>query len=219
MNRYEIKDICRTGLLQYSKRAFDLLPAMDKPEILDLGCGTGIVALEMAKLTNGNITAVDSDLEALDWFETKVQKLELNNRVSIKRGSVFNVKIPVNGFDIIIAEGLLNIIGFNTGLKSFSAWLKKGGHFIIHDEFKRRENKLRMINKHNYKLINSFVLDEKVWWKHYCSILEDILNTERESMHNSETFEKTYAVEISELALYQRNPAQFRSIYYVLRKM
>ena len=219
MKRQEIKDRCREGLLQYSRRAFESLPVIDKPEILDLGCGTGIVAFEMAKLTNGNITAVDSDIEALKWFESKVNDRNLQNRISIIRGSVFNVKIPLSGFDIIVAEGLLNIIGFETGVKSFSAWLKKGGYFIIHDELKRRENKLRVINKYHYKLINSYVLDEMVWWKHYCSILEDILNSEKASMKNENNFEKTYAMEISELALFRKKPDQFRSIYYVLKKL
>ncbi len=219
MNRQKIKDSCREGLLQYSRRAFELLPEIDKPEILDLGCGTGVVALELAKLTNGRITAVDNDVDALEWFEYKIKKENLEERITTIRGSVFNVSIPHNGFDIIVAEGLLNIIGFETGVKSFSAWLKKGGYFIIHDELKRRENKLRVINKYRYRLINSFVLDEMVWWKHYCSILEDILKSEKAAMNNDDNFEKTYAVEISELALFRKRPAQFRSIYYVLEKL
>ena len=219
MNRQKIKDSCREGLLQYSRRAFELLPEIDKPEILDLGCGTGVVALELAKLTNGRITAVDNDVDALEWFEYKIKKENLEERITTIRGSVFNVSIPHNGFDFIVAEGLLNIIGFETGVKSFSAWLKKGGYFIIHDELKRRENKLRVINKYRYRLINSFVLDEMVWWKHYCSILEDILKSEKAAMNNDDNFEKTYAVEISELALFRKRPAQFRSIYYVLEKL
>lgn len=219
MRRQKIKDRCREGLLQYSRRAFETLPEIDKPEILDLGCGTGVVALEIAKMTNGNITAVDTDIDALEWFESKVRAQNLSDRISIIRGSVFNVKIPLDGFDIIVAEGLLNIIGFETGVKSFSAWLRKEGYFIIHDELKRRENKLRIINKHHYKLINSFVLDENVWWKHYCSILEDILNCERAEMKTEEEFQRTYAMELSELELFKRKPAQFRSIYYVLKKI
>ena len=219
MNRYKIKDRCREGLLQYSLRAFESVALTEKPEILDLGCGTGVVALEIAKLTDGNITAVDNDIDALNWFESKIYKMNLGERISIKRGSVFNVKIPENGFDIIIAEGLLNIIGFETGVRAFSAWLKKGGYFIIHDELKRRENKLRIINKYKDKLVNSFVLDEKVWWEHYISILKEILNSEREAKQSDEEFEETYAVEISELALFRKDPASFRSIYYVLSKL
>jgi cyclopropane fatty-acyl-phospholipid synthase-like methyltransferase len=219
MNRYEIKDRCREGLLQYSRRAIESLTLPDKPEILDLGCGTGVVALEIAEMTNGNVTAVDNDIDALEWFESKVNEMNLNERISIIRGSVFNVKIPDNGFDIIIAEGLLNVIGFETGVRSFSTWLKKGGYFIIHDELKRRENKLRIINKYKYRLINSFVLDERVWWKHYCSILEDILNSERVAIKNEKNFEQTFSVELSELALFRKKPAQFRSIYYVLKKI
>ena len=52
MNRCEIKDRCREGLLQYSLRAFESITLTDKPEILDLGCGTGVVALERTNQAN-----------------------------------------------------------------------------------------------------------------------------------------------------------------------
>jgi ubiquinone/menaquinone biosynthesis C-methylase UbiE len=219
VNRMEIKDNCREGLIKYSRKAFESLPALEKPAILDLGCGTGIVALELAELTNGKITAVDTDEEALNWFESKVKKLNLENRISIIHGSVFNVKIPANGFDIIIAEGLLNIVGFETGIKSFSNWLKKGGYFIIHDEFKDRDTKLKLIKKYKYELISTFDLDENVWWTNYCSILEQILNAEQEAADRKDDFVITFAPEISEMAMYRRDPSQFKSTYFILKKL
>jgi hypothetical protein len=49
--------------------------------------------------------------------------------------------------------------------------------------------------------------------------MEDILRSERTEMKTDEEFVQTYGLEISELALFKKKPAQFRSIYYVLKKL
>ncbi|MBU7032610.1 MAG: class I SAM-dependent methyltransferase, partial [Theionarchaea archaeon] len=43
-----------------------MLPALDNPHILDIGCGTGEPTLELARLSEGIITAVDINQRALD---------------------------------------------------------------------------------------------------------------------------------------------------------
>ena len=40
---------------RYTRKAFRLLPKLAKPRILDIGCGTGIPALELARLREGEI--------------------------------------------------------------------------------------------------------------------------------------------------------------------
>ena len=62
----------RQKLLKYTREAYYLLPEMDKPNILDIGCGTGIPTLELAELSNGEITGIDIDGAALDKFKKRV---------------------------------------------------------------------------------------------------------------------------------------------------
>ena len=51
----------RAVFLQYTRMAFESIPRIDNPRILDIGCGTGMPTLELAKLSNGKITGIDID--------------------------------------------------------------------------------------------------------------------------------------------------------------
>lgn len=50
-----------------TRQAFSLLTNVPpQPKILDIGCGPGMQTIELAKLTNGQITAVDTHQPYLD---------------------------------------------------------------------------------------------------------------------------------------------------------
>jgi 2-polyprenyl-3-methyl-5-hydroxy-6-metoxy-1,4-benzoquinol methylase len=36
------RDSLRTNLNEYTRKAFQLIPRMEKPRILDVGCGSGV---------------------------------------------------------------------------------------------------------------------------------------------------------------------------------
>ena len=53
------KDLVRKRLLKYTRKAFRMLPQMDKPRILDVGCGSGVPTMELARLSNGEIIGLE----------------------------------------------------------------------------------------------------------------------------------------------------------------
>ncbi|MFC2121646.1 class I SAM-dependent methyltransferase, partial [Bacteroidota bacterium] len=80
---FNIKDNCRKGLLKYLSKAISIIPIIDKPKILDVGCGSGVPTLLLADKFNGNITAVDSDKKSINKLAEKVKELNLSNRITI----------------------------------------------------------------------------------------------------------------------------------------
>ncbi|MBY9005780.1 MAG: class I SAM-dependent methyltransferase [Candidatus Lokiarchaeota archaeon] len=60
--------------LKYTKKAFSLLPVMDYPKILDIGCGTGEATIELAKLSNSNIIGIDINQQALEKLNKRRNK-------------------------------------------------------------------------------------------------------------------------------------------------
>lgn len=131
---YEIKDNCRKNLVKYTIQAFSCIPQIENPMILDMGCGTGVPALALTDICTGTIYAVDSDDSCLSWLRQKVDALNYSDRIKVIHASVFDSTLPDKQFDVVLAEGLLNMIGFEAGLPLLIKYMKQSGFLIIHDE-------------------------------------------------------------------------------------
>ena len=66
------KDRVRERLNKFTVKAFQMVPKMDNPRILDVGCGSGVPTLKLAELSNGHITALDIDQNAIDSLKRKI---------------------------------------------------------------------------------------------------------------------------------------------------
>ena len=69
-----IKDNCRKGLLKYLSKAILLLPTIEDPLLLDVGCGSGVPTLFLAENFDGKIIAVDPDTESINRLEKKIEE-------------------------------------------------------------------------------------------------------------------------------------------------
>ena len=56
----EIEEL-RANFIRYTKKAFRMLPKLDRPRILDIGCGSGAPTIELARLSDGEIIGIDID--------------------------------------------------------------------------------------------------------------------------------------------------------------
>jgi len=210
---FDIKDNCRKGLLKYLIEAISIIPAIETPLILDIGCGSGVPTLALAEKYNGTITAVDIDAKAINRLEEKLKELDLSKRVNIVNCSLFDMELEENLFDIIIAEGLLNNVGFEKGFLKLIELLKKNRYLIIHDEFRDHNKKTEFIKSNNCKILNSFRLDEHVWWNDYYKCL----NNEISSQGRKDLL-GLFKTDFDEIELFKQDPSQFNSVYYVIKK-
>lgn len=211
---YLIKDKCREGLIRHLGNACCKIQRTDSYRMLDIGCGTGVPTFWLADNFSGTITAIDTDKNSLGFFHGKINKKHLQHRVKTLHISFFDYKPESDGFDIILAEGFLNTVGFETGLKRAVEILKKWGFFIIHDEYGDHEKKAGFIQKNNCQIMETLYLDETVWWNDYYRQLEsEIYNTKNAGIRD------LFKSDIKEIESYKTDPSLFRSMYYILRKL
>jgi SAM-dependent methyltransferase len=156
---------------------------------------------------------VDPDIDSMEWVRGKVLALGLAARVTCIVDAVPCGRIPPGCFDVVLAEGLLNVIGFESGLREARRSLRPGGALVIHDELPGAEQKRELLRAHGFRLIGTFTLDEKDWWDGYYRCLEESIRTWRQL--GATGGEGLFASEEAELAQYARDPGRFRSIYYV----
>jgi SAM-dependent methyltransferase len=105
------------------------LPA--EPLILDLGCGPGEQTLELARLTNGRVIAIDSHRPFLDRLEAAAYSAGLGERIQVRDTDTAFMDFTGNSFDLIWSEGALSFLGFENGLKISKTLVKKGGHIAV----------------------------------------------------------------------------------------
>jgi D-alanine-D-alanine ligase len=81
-------------------RILDVRPG---ERVLELGCGTGLLAIAAAKLGAGRVVAVDLDGQALDAAVKNAERNGLSERIEVRAGSWYEAVRDGERFDVIIA--------------------------------------------------------------------------------------------------------------------
>jgi len=212
-------DGIRRNFLKYTREAYSLLPKYNTPKILDIGCGSGIPTIELAKLSGGDIVAIDIDQDALDILSKHVASLGLTDRIKVLNRSLLDLGFSHERFDIIWAEGVIQFIGFEKALLNWSELLKTNGNLVLHDELSGMENKLKIIPKCGYELIKYIKLPDNAWGVDYFEPLEKRINELSIKYGKNSTFLEAIKRYQGEINQYKKNPHLNRSIFYILKKV
>ncbi|MEO7215335.1 50S ribosomal protein L11 methyltransferase [Mucilaginibacter sp.] len=94
--------------------------------VLDMGCGTGILAILAAKLGAAELTAIDNDIVC---YESTIENSTLNNVQHIKALCGSKEAIPNEQYDTILANINRNIL--LDQMESYSKALKPGGEIYF----------------------------------------------------------------------------------------
>jgi ubiquinone/menaquinone biosynthesis C-methylase UbiE len=212
------KDRIRKRLLKYTRKAFRMLPPLDKPRILDVGCGSGVPMMELARLSNGEVIGLDIDQDMLDVLGVKVEKAGLSDRVKVINCSLFDMQFPDGSFDIIWAEGSINVIGFEKGLQEWKRLLKPSGFMVVHDERGNVREKLEQIFGCGYELLGYFGMDVDVWRTEYFAPLEKLILEARFKCSDAPGVVKAIKEARREIDMFKKEPERNSSVCFVMKR-
>jgi len=213
-----LRDRIRKRLLKYTRKAFRMLPQMDRPRILDIGCGSGVSTLELARLSQGKVIGIDIDQPALNKFTRRIKKAGLTDRIQAINCSMFDMDFPDESFDIVWAEGSIYAIGFERGLREWKRLLKAGGSMVVHDEQGNVSEKLEQISNCGYELLGYFTLSKETWWTEYFAPLEKLVNETRTKYHYDQSVLEEIQQAQVELDMYKKYPERNSSVCFVMKK-
>ena len=235
------KDMPRqgSGRDEYTQKAFEMIPAIKQPKILDIGCGPGMQTIKLAKLSDGEVIGIDIIQQYLDQFQEQIHKENLQDRVKAVNQSMFEIKYPKEYFDIIWAEGSIFIIGFEKGLSDWKKYIKPGGFLAVHEMAWLKENppkevtdfweavypeiptiddNLKIIKKCGYKILGHFPLPEDAWWEFYYNPLQKRLEKLKIKYKDNQKALDMIKGEYKEINLFKKYNKWYGSVFFVMQK-
>jgi ubiquinone/menaquinone biosynthesis C-methylase UbiE len=115
-----------------TRKALSMLTDLpSRPRILDIGCGPGMQTIELARQTDGTITAIDNHAPFLKVLRQRSMEEGVSERINILQASMFELGFEKGSVDLIWSEGAIYIIGFEKGIQAWRPFLKKGGHIAV----------------------------------------------------------------------------------------
>ncbi|MFW9821312.1 MAG: class I SAM-dependent methyltransferase [Candidatus Thorarchaeota archaeon] len=210
-------DGLRSVFLKYTRKAFETIPEMEKPRILDIGCGTGMPTLELAKISNGEITAIDIDQGALDKLSLKIKQQALSDRIKVFNRSVYDTQFEDESFDIIWEEGVIHLLDIKRTLTECHRILKSNGFMVTGEATSWANRKLKHFPRYGFKLIKEIPWESECWWTKYYSPLEEKINQLRSKYGNLDNIEEIQN-QLTEIEMVRKNPSGFDCMTYIMQK-
>ncbi len=220
LNRYTSeKDQLRENLLKYTRKAYELIPKIKNPYILDVGCGSGVPTIELAKISNGHVTGIDIDESLLEILQKKIKDEGLNNHVNLINKSITAIDFSKESFDIIWTEGAAFVIGFENSIKNWRKYIKPNGFLVLHDDIKDKTKKLRLIDKYGYMLTAQFDLPFEIWWNEYYAQLEKLVLKYWNKFQNDSELKKEIESDQNQVNMCKSTPKVISSFYVIIQKV
>ena len=227
------------GNNESTRKAFKMLKDLPPhPQILDIGCGPGMQTIELAKISDGKIIALDIHQPFLDKLRNDAFDQGVAEKIKTINKSMLEMDFEEKRFDVIWSEGAIFIIGFEKGLEEWRFFLKDRGYLVVSElcwfrddppeairnfligEYPAiktfRESK-KIIEGLEYELIDHFKLPESAWFKFY-NLLEKQVAFFRKKYEGE--FEKNKFLDRMQLEIdmYKEYSKYYGYIFFIMQK-
>jgi demethylmenaquinone methyltransferase / 2-methoxy-6-polyprenyl-1,4-benzoquinol methylase len=108
------------------------LPREDDAEILDAGCGTGLLTLAILRTLRrtARVTAIDLSAPSLAEARQAAAKERARHPVQFLQANLLALPFADDSFDFIATSGALEYVPLGEGLAELARVLRPGGHLL-----------------------------------------------------------------------------------------
>ena len=238
---YEGLPRCGPGDNGSTRRAYSTMSDIPvRPEILDIGCGTGIHTLELARLSRGKIIALDNHQPFLDTLAANAREEGLQENVRSMCQSMLDMEFQEESFDVVWSEGALYFMGFQNGLRMCHSLLRVGGYAAVSEavylsseppsavvEFWQSEypaisdieGKITDIKKESFTLVDHFTLPESAWLDVYYAPMEARIIEMRKKYDHSKEAQAVLDEAQREIDFYREYSPYYGYEFFVMQKL
>ena len=208
--------------------------------IADIGCGTGGQTMVLAQHASGTITGIDLFPDFIDLFNANAAKLNLQERVTGKVGSMDQLDFQPGELDMIWSEGAIYNIGFERGVNEWRKFLKPGGYIAVteaswftdyrpteiddfwndaYPEIDTIPAKMLQLQNAGYIPVAEFILPEKCWTENFYVPQKKAQEVFLEKYPGNTAAEELVANERHEAHLYDKYKEYYGYVFYIGKKI
>jgi cyclopropane fatty-acyl-phospholipid synthase-like methyltransferase len=223
-----------------TRHAFNAIPKFQTtPFILDIGCGQGMQTIELAKISNGKIVALDNHQTFLELLMQQAQEHGVAGNIVPLTISMLDMEFEKEAFDLIWSEGALYIMGFQNGLKRCYQLLRSEGYLALtelvymvpdppdelveyfsveYPDIKNIGENIKTIKEEGFRLVSNFTLPETSWLDNYYGPMEKELTRLGKKYKENAVASTVFKAFRNEIDFYRKYSKCYGYAFFVMQK-
>jgi cyclopropane fatty-acyl-phospholipid synthase-like methyltransferase len=214
----------------------------EKPEILELGCGSGGASIPLAQISGGIVTATEIYQPFLDVLIKRAKTAKVEDRIIAAVMDMAHVESEPECFDLIWCEGAAYIMGVDKALPYWKQYLKPGGYLVFSDAvwlshetrdnapedlktfwaegypvMRTAEENVAAAESFGYKSLGHFTIDHQCWVDFYNDV-ESRINEVEPIFGSDPDGRAIIDMTKKEIALFRAHPKTYGYEMHILKK-
>jgi SAM-dependent methyltransferase len=132
------KRVIHPGGRQSTEQLFELARLAQGQRALDVGCGVGTTAIQMARRFGAAVTAIDISPLMLERARRNVRRAGLEREIEVEQGDILALEFPDNAFDRVIAEAVTMFVDRQRAASELVRVCRPGGMVLATEFFWRQ---------------------------------------------------------------------------------
>ena len=223
-----------------TRTAFQMMEYLPpEPRILDIGCGPGMQTVELLKLSEGTVVALDLLPQMIARVRKAAVRAGFADRLETVQADMNHMPFKPASFDVIWSEGAIYFIGFEKGLAKVKDLVKPGGYVAVSEavwlkpdppreavdlwqeypEIDSVDRKLEVVSGLGYRSVDHFVLPASSWTDlYYDPLAKRVLEYEQRWKGIPEA-EDVLAEARREISVFGRYSQYYGYAFFVMRSL